>query len=115
MKPGVIAIIGALAFGAAAQAQTISRIIANTGLSPEDFTIMSEAARGLYDVPSPQVGRQKSWSNPDSKSHGTVVLEAMKGGCAEIRHMAYPKAAEQSVEIRNRLCPTAEGGWQMQP
>jgi hypothetical protein len=38
-----------------------------------------------------------------------------KEGCASIKHMAYPKGAEQAVEIRNRLCPTAEGGWQMQP
>ena len=74
----------------ALQAQTLSHMIRDTGLTPEDFTMMDEAASGLYTADRPQTGSEASWSNPDSMSHGTVRLEAMRehlaGRCARPRH-----------------------------
>lgn len=76
---------------------------------------MSDAARSLYDVVSPQVGAEESWFNADTNSFGTVVLENMREGCAQIKHSVHPEGAQFPVEIQNRLCPTADGGWQLQP
>lgn len=101
--------------GGTATAQTISRIIADTGLSPDDFSLMSEAGRQLYDVAAPRVGREKTWSNPDTGSHGVAHLAALQQGCASLQNVFYPKGAAQGREFRTRFCKTAEGKWVLQP
>ncbi|MCA0869517.1 hypothetical protein LCL97_01645 [Seohaeicola saemankumensis] len=98
-----------------AAAQTLSRILSNTGLSPEDFSLMGEAGRQLYDVASPRVGGEQSWSNPESGSYGVARLAAMQQGCASLVHMVHPKGVTQGREIRTRLCKSAEGKWVLQP
>ena len=101
--------------GAPAQAKPLSKIIADTGLTPEDFSILDAKAQTLYDTPSPKPGKKVSWSNPESKSHGTVRLAAMRDNCAYIQHFVFPKGAETSREIRYRRCKAADGSWLFQP
>ena len=58
-------ICGVVLAGLAAEAvsaKSLSRIIASTGLAPEDFNIMKATARSMYDRPNPQQGRIVSWT-----------------------------------------------------
>lgn len=115
MKRFVASLMIGLLLAGGAGAQTISRIISNTGLSPEDFSLMNQAAQSLYDVPAPRVGSEASWKNPDTQSHGTVRLTRMQQSCASLQHMAHPKGAAAARDIRLRWCKTADGAWVLQP
>ncbi|MEX0287131.1 MAG: hypothetical protein AB3N23_21205 [Paracoccaceae bacterium] len=111
----VLTLFAMAALHAPAEAQTISKIVRKTGLSPEDFNIMGEKAASLYDTANPQPGRIISWTNPDSGSHGRVRLAAMRKNCAFLQHFVHPKGAEKSTELRLQLCKDASGKWLLQP
>lgn len=96
-------------------AKSMSRIIRDLGLTPDDFSMMSATAKSLYATPSPHPGKTAAWTNPDSKSHGKVKLESFRSNCAVLHHTFFPKGGEQSREIRNRFCKTADGNWLLQP
>lgn len=96
-----------------ADAQSLGKIARKSGLSPEDFRIMGATARGLYDVPSPPVGRIVSWTNAESGSHGRVRLAAIRKNCAFIQHFVHPKGAQKSTELRVQWCKDASGTWLM--
>lgn len=98
-----------------AQAQSVARIVGNSGLSPEDFAIMNENSRTLYDVAAPQVGKSIDWTNPQSKSYGTTTLTAMSDGCANLQQIAHPGGQERRLDIRSRVCRNADGQWILQP
>ncbi len=112
----VILLLTALVFGASdLSAKPLSRIIRDLGLTPGDFTLLSASGKSLYDTPSPRAGKEASWSNPDSKSHGTARLAEMRGNCAIVQHFVFPKGASASKEIRIRMCQTGDGNWILQP
>jgi len=109
-------IIAALAPGATAlSAKPLSKIIRETGLTSDDFALLSDSGESLYDTASPRPGKVVSWSNPDSKSHGTARLAAMRDNCAFVQHMVFPKEATKPKEIRTRVCRDASGKWALQP
>ncbi len=118
MKPAIPLLCLALLISSlalTANAQTLSRILAKSGLSPEDFQLMGAAASTLYDVPSPRVGQSEQWKNPDTGSFGTAKLTTFKDGCAYILHKANPKGKDAVTEIRNRFCKSGDGKWVQQP
>jgi len=96
-------------------AKPLSRIIRDIGLTPGDFAMLTASGEALYATASPRPGKVVSWSNPDSKSHGTAKLAAMRGNCAFVQHFVFPKAAEKPREIRTQVCQNADGKWVMQP
>jgi hypothetical protein len=107
---------GALVIGASMlSAKPLSRIIRDIGLTPDDFTMMSSSAETLYATASPRPGKVVSWINPDSKSHGTAKLAAMRDNCAFVQHFVFPKGDEKSKEIRLRFCKQSNGAWVLQP
>ncbi len=107
----------ALAFGSAGnvEAKSLSRIVASVGLAPEDFNILSETARKLYDIPNPQPGKIATWTNPDSGSHGRVRLAAVRKNCVFIQHFVYPKGDTTATELRTQICKSADGRWLLHP
>ena len=53
----------ALALSASSlSAQPLSRMLASSGLSPEDFDIMGNYAATLYQPGTPQTGAQAQWT-----------------------------------------------------
>lgn len=107
---GVVAIgVGVLA------ARPLGKIIREIGLTPDDIALLTAAGDSLYMTAKPRPGKVVSWSNPDSKSHGTARLAAMRDNCAFVQHFAYPKGAQKPKEIRTRVCQNAQGQWQLQP
>lgn len=95
-------------------AKSLAKIMSDSGLSPEDFTIMTEQAATLYSTGSPRKGATTDWKNDASLSYGTVELVAMQQNCALLRHMVHPKGAQKAREIRTRRCKTSDGKWILQ-
>lgn len=109
-------VIAALALGASAlSAKPLGKIVRQIGLTPDDFTMLSASGESLYNTASPRPGKVVSWTNPDSKSHGTAKLAAMRDNCAFVQHLVFPKGAAKSREIRTQVCRNAEGKWLLQP
>ncbi|SFU19866.1 hypothetical protein [Sedimentitalea nanhaiensis] len=106
-----------LALGAAAslppapEAQNLSKILAQSGLSPVDFDLMAAAEAALLGQNGPGKGQEKSWSNPKSESRGTVQAIAVQGNCAELLHLIHPKGQPKQVELRKKMCKSADGRW----
>jgi len=112
----VILLLAAFAFvPSGVSAKPLSRIIRDIGLTPDDFTMLSAAGQSLYVTSTPRPGKVVTWSNPESKSHGTAKLAAMRDNCAYLQHFVFPKGAEKSREIRTRWCRNADGKWLLHP
>ncbi|AZV79223.1 hypothetical protein EBB79_15945 [Parasedimentitalea marina] len=99
----------------AADAKSLSRILAETGLNSEDFDLMGQYAAGLYDRGTPKVGAVAQWSNNNSGAAGTVTLDAVNGNCVSIRHEATAGGKDKPVLIHTRRCKNADGIWVLQP
>ncbi|MGI9368601.1 MAG: hypothetical protein ACR2O2_07155 [Ruegeria sp.] len=104
-------------FGSAsgAQAKSISRIIAEMGLSPEDFQVVSDASDALLKSGTPSVGKERAWSNESTGSKGTVRIRDVRQNCAHLQHFVQPAGADASREIRTRRCRDANGNWILTP
>jgi len=112
----VVLLLVALIVGAPdLSAKPLSRIIRDIGLTSDDFTMLTASGASLYNTASPKPGKVVSWSNPDSKSHGTARLAAMRGNCAFVQHFVFPKGDEKSREIRTQVCQNTDGKWVLQP
>lgn len=111
----IAASVLALSLTASVSAKSLSRMVAETGLSPEDFNILTETARPLYETASPRAGATASWDNPDSGNRGVVRLDSLSGGCAVLTHQVYAKGATEPRAIRSRRCKSAEGKWLLAP
>ena len=99
----------------AADAKSLGRILAETGLSSEDFDLMGQYAAGLYKRGSPKTGASSNWANAESGASGTVTLEAVKGNCVSLRHEATAGGRDKPVLIHTRRCKNADGIWVLQP
>ena len=95
-------------------AKSLAKIMSDSGLSPEDFTIMGEQAATLYSTGNPSKGATTEWKNDTSQSYGTVELVAMQQNCAVLRHLVHPKGAQKAREIRTRRCKASDGTWVLQ-
>ena len=92
-------------------AKPISKILSESGLSPEDFTIMSEQAATLYTKVTPRKGATTQWKNDATKSYGLTELASVEANCVYLRHLVHPKGVQTAREIRMRRCKTSEGVW----
>lgn len=96
-----------------AEAKSLSRLLASTGLAPDDFLSMGAAARSLYDRAEPAPGSTASWKNAQTGSKGTVRLEALSGGCAALLHTIEAVGKPEPQPIRTKQCKDANGNWQL--
>lgn len=118
MKLVILAIVAALAVTAPVAelaAKPLSRMLADSGLTPEDTELMRQATGQLVVNGVPQVGKQAAWDNPQSGSSGTVTLQRMQGDCGYLEHQTHPQGREQALTIRTRLCQNADGQWLLAP
>ena len=104
-----------IAVSGTADAKSLSRILAETGLSSEDFDLMGLYAAGLYERGSPKTGTSAQWANGDSGASGTVTLQEVKGNCVLLRHEALAGGKDKPVLIHTRRCKNADGVWVLQP
>ena len=98
-----------------ADAKSLSRILAETGLSSEDFDMMGQYAAKLYEHGAPRAGSKAQWSNDNSGAVGTVTLDVVRGNCVSLRHEATAGGKDKPVLIHTRRCKNADGIWVLQP
>jgi surface antigen len=97
-------------------AQPLSRMLANSGLTPEDFDLMGNYAATLYERGAPKAGSKAQWANAETGAKGSVTLEKFEANCAHLLHEAQSaKANARPVQIRTRRCKNADGVWVMTP
>ncbi len=99
----------------AVQAKPLSRIIAEMGLSPQDFEVLSAASTALLTSGAPAVGQERAWTNDATGSKGTVRIAAVQGNCVSLQHSVEPGGDEQNRQIRTRRCKDASGNWLLTP
>ncbi len=99
----------------AAQAKPLSRIIAESGLSPDDFTLLTAAADGLFQGSTPQVGSEATWASTETDAKGTVTVRDVRGNCVHLQHLIEPANTDQIREVRTRRCRDAGGNWILTP
>ena len=104
-----------VAMSGVAEAKSLSRILAETGLSSEDFDMMGQYAAWLYDRSAPRAGSKAQWANDSSGAAGTVTLDAVSGNCVSLRHEATAGGKDKPVLIHTRRCKNADGIWVLQP
>lgn len=98
-----------------ASAKSLSRILADSGLTPADFDMVQNSAKTLYDTPNHKPGQNVDWSNPESGAHGSAQLKTVRGNCAYILHKVYVRDATRPRELRTEYCQSADGEWLLQP
>ncbi|WP_170517775.1 hypothetical protein [Ruegeria atlantica] len=97
------------------QAQTISRIIADMGLSPADFEILSATSDAMLAGGVPRVGAESNWVNDETGSKGTIRVRDVRDNCVHLQHFIRPEGADQTREVRTRRCRDAGGKWILTP
>jgi len=117
MKKIVVGLCLVLALGVAgpmAEAKSLSKMLGQSGVAPEDFEMAGQAGRTLYAVNPPKVGQTVRWQNPKSGSTGTVKLVSMRNGCAQLQHVVTTSTGKVQP-YESRLCQNAQGNWILTP
>lgn len=99
----------------AVSAKPLSRIIAESGLSPDDFTLLTATTDALFDGGTPQVGTEAAWKSTQTDAKGTVTVHEVQGNCVGLLHLIEPPNTDQIREIRTRRCRDANGNWILTP
>ncbi|WP_037311988.1 hypothetical protein [Ruegeria halocynthiae] len=104
-----------LGLAAVTQAKPLSRIIAETGLSPADFNIVAATADAMLAGGTPQVGTESTWHSDETGSKGTIRVGEVRDNCVQLQHFIQPAGADETREIRTRRCRDAAGNWVLTP
>ncbi|WP_237218032.1 hypothetical protein [Ruegeria lacuscaerulensis] len=105
----------ALTAGTLSDAKPLSRIIAEMGLSPDDFKVVNATADAMLESGRPQVGAEQSWSNPESGSKGTIRVQGVRDNCVQLQHFIQPDGTDQTREVGTQRCRSADGKWILTP
>ncbi|MBQ4826960.1 hypothetical protein J4729_20780 [Leisingera sp. HS039] len=103
----LIGILALAALAAApAAANPLSRILAKSGLTPQDTNIMRQAEQSLLAEVQAGTGNRAEWTNPDSGAHGEVRVAGKEGDCLLLQHQAFLKDSQDPKQVRRRFCPS---------
>jgi surface antigen len=86
------------------------------GLAPSDNQMIFESAARLNAAEPSKVGLSDTWSNPETKSHGTsTILKVFHSGgmaCHLVRHR-FNAGRPPSRDYRFTWCRTSTGEWKI--
>ncbi|OED46363.1 hypothetical protein AB838_20360 [Rhodobacteraceae bacterium (ex Bugula neritina AB1)] len=91
-----------------AEANSLSRILAKSGLTPQDTDMMRQAEQSLLAEAGGGAGKQTAWNNPDSGAHGEVQVSSKEGDCLLLQHKAFVKDSQQPKQLRRKFCPSGQ-------
>ncbi|MDE4147008.1 MAG: hypothetical protein P1U91_19550 [Pseudophaeobacter sp. bin_em_oilr2.035] len=91
----------------------LSRILAESGLSPLDMEMMIRAEAVLYSVSQPKTGTVEAWSNPETEAHGTVTIINRNANCIMLQHEAHMKGREKALQPKRKFCKDDKGAWRL--
>jgi surface antigen len=101
----------------AAQAQVIPfQGYFGPGLSAEDSRLLFDSVERLNAAEPSQVGRSETWSNPQTKSHGTsTIIRVFHSGGMACHVVLHDIAAGKPPPRDYRLtwCRTSTGEWKI--
>jgi surface antigen len=86
------------------------------GLSPEDNKLLFESVARLNAAEPAQVGRSDTWSNPQTKSHGSsTILKVFQSDGMECHLVRHHIVAVRPPPRNYRFtwCRTASGEWKI--
>ena len=106
---------GSIFMAGVALAKPLSRIIAETGLSPDDFALLTATADAMLDGGTPQVGDESTWTSTESGAKGQIRVRDVRGNCVHLQHFIEPANTDQIREVRTRRCQDADGNWIVTP
>ncbi len=95
----------------APQAQPLSKMLADSGLSPADFKLLGAAEMDLLRRSGLRAGHERAWSNPDSGARGTVRAVAVRGNCVDLLHVIHAEGRPEPAELQIKMCKSADGRW----
>ncbi len=102
-------------FAGVAQSKPLSRIIAEMGLTPADFEVVTQTSDALLNSGTPSAGQERSWMNEETGSKGIVRVRDVQGNCVNLQHFVQPEGSDQTREVRTRRCKDASGNWLLTP
>ena len=82
----IMALAIAMAAPVGGMAKPLSKILADSGLSPQDFDLITSTEKELYTPTVKATGTKLAWSNPKTGARGEVKLAAVRGECVFIEH-----------------------------
>ncbi|WP_291735884.1 hypothetical protein [Leisingera sp. F5] len=100
-----VAAVAALA-AAPVAANPLSRILAKSGLTPQDTNIMRQAEKSLLAEAQGGTGKRAKWTNRDSGAHGEVRVAGKEGDCLLLQHQAFLKDSQDPKQVRRKFCPS---------
>lgn len=107
--------LGLVAMSGVTAAKSLSRIIAETGLSPADFEVLSASSTALLSTGTPAVGQEEAWQNAETGSKGTIRVFEARDNCVGLQHFIQPNGGDEIREIRTRRCQDGNGNWVLTP
>ena len=114
MKRLLSVLVVLLLFGAPPlQANSLTKSLRNSGLSPEDIEIMTGQAASLYTSRSLRIGDKAEWKNDDSGTIGSVEILAIEGNCVKLGHVFTTSKRNKPQRMKLRRCKDADGNWIM--
>ncbi len=105
----------ALAAPTGATAKPLSKLLADSGLSPQDFDMLLAKEKELYIPKVRKTGTTLSWSNPATGARGDVKLASVRGNCVVIAHSIYPRDVVEPILLEPKMCKSADGRWLLAP
>jgi surface antigen len=118
MRPGIAVLATALLVALALPLSAEARLgyLAVEGMEPDDYKLMSQAARERMD--GQPVGHQVNWRNPKNGNTGTVTLKALEEQdgmpCRVNEHTVTIAKTGRSGSIISRICQK-DGKWLIAP
>lgn len=111
-----IAAVAALGvFASPAPAKSISRMVRDVGLTPQDWRIMRDAAQSLYVGTTPRQGAEIKWSNVETGASGTSSITEIRGKCVLLRHEVHGTQPRSPRFLVVQRCKTGDGVWVLMP
>ncbi|MBS9718843.1 RT0821/Lpp0805 family surface protein [Pseudohalocynthiibacter aestuariivivens] len=94
------------------QAESIARMLRDTGLVQQDIDLMTEEAASLYKSTGKQIGDATEWENANTGARGAVEIVGIERNCVVLRHI-FQTSKRSQQQINFRRCQTADGTWQL--
>jgi len=86
-------------------------------LTEKDLEIIGAAAKPLYKVENPEVGKSAAWTNPESGNFGTIelveVYEWRKMPCRKLQHLMQVKGWRDTLNMTVDRCQIPSGEWRI--
>lgn len=101
-------LVAALLTASGAQAQSLTRMLARSGLVQEDVNIMVQTAATLYSGGTAAVGHDVLWSNPATDAFGVAEIVEVQGDCVRVAYRFQTRRQPATQTVTTRRCKAGD-------